>query len=158
MRPTTYETFAKIASVLAERSTCSSRAAVGAILFDDDNRIIATGYNGAPRGFPHCDEVGCKFGSDGRHCQSAIHAEENALLQCCVIGRSTSGLMLFTTHSPCYPCMLRLIQAGIKQVVYMQPYGNYVPEINWEFTRHHVMVSEYTGRKEGVPLTTTKDI
>ena len=137
VRPNIYETFSSIATALGNRSTCSSRAKVGAILFDDDYRIIATGYNGAPRGCPHCDDVGCRLDSDG-HCLNSIHAEENSLLQCAYIGRSTEGLNIFTTHSPCYRCSLRLLQAGIKRIVYMHPYGSHVFEIQQMMIDHGV--------------------
>jgi dCMP deaminase len=146
MRPSIYETFAIIVSALAGRSTCS-RAKVGALLFDDKNRIIATGYNGSPRGFPHCDDVGCVTDTDG-HCISTIHAEENALLQCAVVGRSTAGLMLFTTHSPCAICALRLIQAEISRIVYMQPYGSRVKYVDKLFYDHDIIVDWYHGWKE----------
>jgi dCMP deaminase len=143
-RPLIYETYAKIATALGERSTCSSRAKVGAILYDDDYRIIATGYNGSPRHFPHCDEIGCALDSDG-HCKNSIHAEENALLQCAVIGRSTVGLMIFTTHSPCWHCALRLLQAGITRVTYMQPYGSVVEAVVYTLHEHGCLVEHYIG-------------
>lgn len=143
-RPHIYRTFSDIAHALAKRSTCSERAAVGAILFDDQNRIIATGYNGSPRGFPHCDDVGCVKDSDG-HCMMTIHAEENALLECAVIGRSTQGLMLYCTHSPCWHCAIRLVQAGIKRVVYEEPYGSRVVEVNQMFYTQGVPVDQYMG-------------
>jgi dCMP deaminase len=141
-RPTMFDTFAVIVTALGERSTCSSRAKVGALLYDDDNRIIATGYNGAPFGFPHCDDVGCNLDNDN-HCKNAIHAEENALLQCAVIGRSTRGLRCFTTHSPCWRCALRLIQAGIVEVNYIMPYGREVDQILTMLHDHKVLVSVY---------------
>lgn len=145
MRRNIYYTFSEIAEALAKRSTCSSRAAVGAILFDDDNRIIATGYNGSPRGFPHCDEVGCKLDSD-KHCLNSIHAEENALLQCAYIGRSTKGLMLFSTHIPCWRCTLRLIQAGIKRIVYEKEYGSTVTDTINICNSFGIPVDKFNGR------------
>lgn len=147
MRQNIYYTFSEIARALAKRSTCSARAAVGALLFDDDHRIIATGYNGAPRGFPHCDEDGCKVDSD-KHCMNAIHAEENALLQCAFIGRSTKGLMIFTTHIPCWKCTLRLIQAGIKRIVYEKEYGSMVIETINTCNAFGILIDKYAGRRD----------
>lgn len=144
MRPAIYDTYALIVTALGERSTCSSRAKVGALLYDTDYRIIATGYNGSPFGFDHCDDVGCNLDTDG-HCQNAIHAEENALLQCAVVGRSTKGLRIFTTHSPCWRCSLRLVQAGISEVVYIHPYGSKVAEIVRMLDVHCIPVSQYVG-------------
>lgn len=144
MRPSIYDTFAMVAIAMAERSTCSARVRVGAVLFDKDHRVIATGYNGAPRGFKHCDDIGCDLDSDG-HCKNSIHAEENALLQCAVIGRSTEGLSIFTTHIPCWKCALRLVQAGITDVIYMEPYGSDVLKTTTMFLSHNVRCSSYTG-------------
>jgi dCMP deaminase len=133
-----------IAAAWAGRSTCSSRAAVGALLYDDNDRVIASGFNGAPRGFPHCDAVGCNLDAD-HHCINAIHAEENALLQCAYIGRSTQGLMVFTTHIPCWRCTLRLIQAGVKRVTYMQEYGSKVKETITVLHGFGIPIEQYTG-------------
>lgn len=145
-RPSIYETYCDVVTALALRSTCSSRASVGALLFDNDHRIIATGYNGSPRGFKHCDDIGCDLDSDG-HCLNSIHAEENAILQCAVIGRSTVGLSLFTTHSPCWKCALRIIQAGIVRVVYIDQYGSLisVKKVISTLTQHDVIVSRFGG-------------
>jgi len=147
MRPHIYETFSEIASSLAQRSSCSARAAVGAILYDDHYRLIATGYNGSPFGFAHCDEVGCNFDESG-HCQNSIHAEENAIIQCAVVGRPTSGLSLFTTHIPCWRCTMRILQAGIIRVTYMKDYGRDVVKSIEVFSKYGIPVEEYLGWKK----------
>lgn len=121
MRPPMSTIILKVAELMAERSTCSTRHKVGAVLADEDMRIVATGYNGAPRGMDHCDDVGCDLDPDG-HCRRAIHAEENCLLQCAYFGVRTSGLILFCTHRPCYRCSLKLKQAGISHVFYTHEY------------------------------------
>src|SRR5690348_16904752 len=78
--------FLRLAQVTSTRGTCGRRK-VGCILVDSSRRVLATGYNGGPRNFPHCGEhAPCP----GFHCPSgegldkciAIHAEANALLQC----------------------------------------------------------------------------
>ncbi len=76
--------FIRIAKEVASRSTCP-RAAVGAVIVKDD-KILATGYNGAPAGKPHCIDVGCDM-RDG-HCKRAVHAETNAL----IAARNTAGM------------------------------------------------------------------
>ena len=111
-----------VADLFASQSTCSQRAAVGAVLFDDEYRIVATGYNGAPQGFPHCNDVGCVT-DDGGHCIAAVHAEMNAIMQCAVYGVRTRGLNLYTTHTPCERCAIMIVRAGIKSVVFTQVYG-----------------------------------
>jgi dCMP deaminase len=67
--------FMDIAFMVSERSTCP-RLHVGAVLVND-KRIKATGYNGSPKGFPHCDEAGCLMVNN--HCVRTIHAEKCGL-------------------------------------------------------------------------------
>ncbi len=124
-RPSKEETFMQLAQVWAKRSTCSSRIAVGAVLVNQFNQVIASGYNGSPRGLPHCDEVGCELDSD-RHCTRVIHAEENVVLQCATNGVSSRGCVLYVTHSPCVKCAARIIQAGIVAVIYDRAYKNLI--------------------------------
>ena len=83
--------FIRIAKEVASRSTCK-RAAVGAVIVKD-NRILATGYNGAPAGMPHCLDEGCSV-VDG-HCQRAIHAEANALVIAAINRISVKGATLY---------------------------------------------------------------
>ena len=83
--------FIRIAKEIASRSTCP-RAAVGVVIVKD-NRILATGYNGAPPDEPHCTDVGCLM-VDG-HCQRAIHAETNAIAQAAKHGISVDGATLY---------------------------------------------------------------
>lgn len=83
--------FIRIAKEVASRSTCP-RAAVGAVIVQD-NRILATGYNGAPTGAPHCTEVGCQV-VDG-HCIRAVHAEINAIHQAWNFDVTLEGATLY---------------------------------------------------------------
>ncbi|MCL6599343.1 MAG: ComE operon protein 2 [Alicyclobacillus macrosporangiidus] len=110
--------FATQSRVMALRSTCR-RLAVGCVIVRD-KRMIASGYNGSIRGDVHCLDVGCKV-VDG-HCVRAIHAEQNALLQCARFGISTEGADLYVTHLPCLQCTKSIIQAGIRRVYYEEVY------------------------------------
>ena len=110
--------FATQARVMALRSTCT-RLSVGCVLVRD-KRMIASGYNGSIAGDVHCTDVGCRI-VDG-HCVRAIHAEQNALLQCAKFGVSTDGADLYVTHLPCLNCTKSLIQAGIARVFYEKSY------------------------------------
>ena len=76
-RPSWDEYFIEITHAAAKRSTCH-RAQVGAIIIKD-KRILTTGYNGAPRGLPHCLDAGCEI-VDG-HCVRTLHAEQNAIIK-----------------------------------------------------------------------------
>jgi len=120
-RPSWDAYFMEITKLVSKRSTCVRRA-VGAILVKD-KRIIATGYNGVPRGLKHCEEVGClreKLGipSGERHeiCRG-LHAEQNAIIQAAVHGISIEDCVLYCTNQPCVICSKMLINAGIRKVM-----------------------------------------
>ncbi len=125
-RPSLDEYFMRIASVVSKRSTCLRRK-VGAVLVKD-KRIIATGYNGAPRDHPHCLDIGClrderniKSGTHHEICR-AVHAEMNTIIQAAIHGTSTEGTTLYCTHFPCILCTKALINAGIKEIVFGESY------------------------------------
>jgi len=125
-RPDWDNYFMAIASVVATRSTCLRRK-VGAVIVRD-RQIISTGYNGAPKGVPHCAEVGClreKLGipSGERHeiCRGA-HAEINAIAQAAATGSTTAGADMYCTHEPCSFCTKAMINAGIRRILYVFPY------------------------------------
>jgi dCMP deaminase len=125
-RPSWDEYFLEMSTLVAKRSTCLRRM-VGAVLVKD-KRILATGYNGAPSGLPHCLEIGClrqQLGipSGERHelCR-ALHAEQNALIQASLHGISVKDSTLYTTTQPCVICAKMLINAGIKEIVIIEGY------------------------------------
>jgi dCMP deaminase len=127
-RPSTDAYFMEIAAVVSKRSTCL-RNKMGAVLVRDKH-ILSTGYNGAPRGLPHCSEVGClrkelKIPSGQRHelCRGA-HAEANAIIQAALHGTSTAGSIMYSTHQPCILCAKLIINAQIMEVVYKNPYAD----------------------------------
>ncbi|CAK1225251.1 deoxycytidylate deaminase [Fructobacillus evanidus] len=108
------------AAILSTRSTCTRRH-VGAILVKD-HRIIASGYNGAVSGTPHCTEVG-DYIVDG-HCIRAVHAEQNALMQAASMGIAVEGSEVYVTDVPCVQCTKLLLQAGITKINFMRDYRN----------------------------------
>ena len=125
-RPSWDEYFLQLAQVAARRSTCRRRQ-VGAVLVRD-KRILATGYNGAPMGLPHCLEIGClrdELGipSGERHevCRGN-HAEANAIASCALHGIGCRGATLYCSHQPCILCTKLLINAGVVRVVYQHGY------------------------------------
>ncbi len=120
-RPPWDDYFLRIATEVAKRSTCLRRA-VGAVLVCN-KRILATGYNGAPRGLPHCAETGClrqqnQVPSGERHelCRG-LHAEMNALIQAAKHGITIDGAVLYSTTAPCSLCAKMLINSGVTRVV-----------------------------------------
>lgn len=125
-RPTWDEYFMQIAFTVAQRSTCD-RAHVGAVIVQD-RRMLTTGYNGAPAGLPHCDEVGHLM-VDG-HCVRTLHAEQNAIIQAALHGVGIQNSTVYVTHQPCLTCAKMIINAGIQRVVYA---GNYPDENSRQF-------------------------
>ena len=125
-RPSWDEYFMTLAKQVATRTTCIRRA-VGCVLVRD-KRIIATGYNGAPTGLHHCVETGCirqklDVPSGERHelCR-ALHAEQNALIQAARYGLPVDGSTIYITTQPCVVCAKMLINAGVQEIVYANPY------------------------------------
>jgi len=115
-----------IARQVATRSTCLRRQ-VGCIIVLA-KRIVSTGYNGAPSGLPHCEEVGCIRDSRGvasgeRHelCRG-LHAEQNAIIQAAMHGTAVRDGSLFCTHKPCILCTKMLINAGVRRIYYAEGY------------------------------------
>lgn len=104
------------AEVWASAATCAKRQ-VGAVLVKDGH-VIATGYNGAPPGLPHCTEVGC-FVVDGR-CRRTVHAEHNALLQAAKFGISCEGAVMYVTCEPCFDCEMYMRGAGLAGAAWLQ--------------------------------------
>lgn len=126
MRPSWDEYFLGIVELIKERSTCLRRQ-VGAVVVKD-KRILTTGYNGAPAGCRHCEEVGClrqslNVPSGERHelCRAA-HAEQNAIAQAAMYGVSINGGTIYVTAQPCVICTKLIINSGIKRVVYKGDY------------------------------------
>ena len=116
----------KIAEVVKLRSTCIRRK-VGAVLIKDSH-ILSTGYNGAPSGFAHCTPETClrknlKSGEKPELCRG-VHAEINCIIQAAIHGTSIKGnTTLYSTTFPCMSCLKLLINAGIKRIVYNEPYN-----------------------------------
>ncbi len=125
-RPSWDEYFMNLAEIAGTRSTCL-RHKLGGVMVKN-KRIIATGYNGAPRGIEHCLDVGClrdklKIPSGTRHeiCMG-VHAEQNLVIQAALHGASTEGSDVYLTHGPCAVCAKILINAGVKRIVYQNNY------------------------------------
>ncbi|KAI0045194.1 hypothetical protein FA95DRAFT_1607880 [Auriscalpium vulgare] len=122
LRPSWDTYFMTLASLASMRSNCMKRR-VGAILVRD-KRIVATGYNGTPRGLTNCNEGGCarcnKTASQKEACL-CLHAEENALLEA---GRERigGGATLYCNTCPCLTCTVKIVQMGVTEVVYNLSY------------------------------------
>ena len=122
MRPDTDAYFLTLAAVVATRGTCARRQ-VGCVLVDGDRHVLATGYNGPPSGEPHCTDQPCagagQASGAGLELCEAIHAEQNALLQCRDV---REVLACYTTVFPCAHCLKLLLNTGCRHVVYRADY------------------------------------
>ena len=115
------EFFMKQAELFSSRATCN-RLKVGCVIVRG-NQLLSEGYNGSVKGHPHCFDVGCLL-NDEQRCIRCIHAEQNAVLNAMAKGVPIEGATLYVTHEPCEGCMRFINQAGIKRVVYKEPYKN----------------------------------
>jgi len=127
-RPDVDEYFLKVASVVAERSTCR-RHHVGAVAVKDKH-ILATGYNGAAAGLKDCLELGClrdelgiPSGERQEVCRG-IHAEQNVIVQASLHGVSLEGSTIYCTHTPCVLCAKMLVNAKIGRFVSFGKYND----------------------------------
>ena len=127
-----YNYYLDIADAVSSRSTCLRRQ-YGAIIVTNDE-IVATGYNGAPRGRKNCDEIGgcarellhIPSGERQELCR-AVHAEQNAIISASraeilggtlyLVGREVKTGQLLPTATPCTVCRRMIINAGIAKVV-----------------------------------------
>lgn len=137
-RPSADVYFMNIALAVAARATCD-RKHVGAVIVVHGS-IASTGYNGAARGIPHCDDVGHELveyvveqpaGGDQpsqlvtvKSCIRTVHAEMNAVAQAASLGVKIEGGTLYTTASCCYDCAKMIINTGIRRVIAMEAYSS----------------------------------
>ncbi len=107
--------YMRMAQEWAKLSHCT-RKKVGALLVKE-GMIISDGYNGTPSGFANdCEDA------EGKTLWYVLHAEANAIMK---VARSTNNACdatLYLTHSPCKDCSKLVLQAGIKRLVYLDPY------------------------------------
>lgn len=117
--------FLDMAALVSTRATCPSRMVGAVIVNPETHAVIATGYNGAPKGTPHCTEE-CLTRDKGTHWDKcrAVHGEMNAICNAAMNGVSTNGATIYLTCTPCEMCARVLINAGILSVVCNDFYAN----------------------------------
>ena len=104
-----------MAAIWAENSYCQRRK-VGALIVKN-KMIISDGYNGTPTGFENiCED------DSNKTKPYVLHAEANAITKVAKSNNSSENATLYVTTSPCMECAKLIIQAGIKRVVYCNPY------------------------------------
>ena len=150
-RPSFDEVFMEVAEAISKRSTCLRRR-FGAVLVKN-KRILATGYNGSPRGDKHCEELGClrkelsiPKGERYEVCR-AVHAEPNVFLNASrqgTYGIEDSTLFLYGYDKeaereiqaiPCRLCSPIVRNSGVIRVVNRNPDTGKLTE--WDFETTH---------------------
>lgn len=128
IRPSWQQYFIEMAYLVSERSTCLRRK-VGAVI-TRNNQVIATGYNGAPKNVPHCEDTGClrqklnvPSGTKHELCRG-VHAEQNAIVQAAVNGSSIKNAELYCTTQPCIICAKMIINSEISRIYISEPYND----------------------------------
>lgn len=129
----------RMAHLVKMRGTCRRRK-VGAVVVRD-KMVVSTGYNGAPRGVPHCSsETGCLTDdeaiAEGRRASvcMAAHAEINAIVQAGYNNVSVKGGTLYCTTFPCNFCSKALVNAGVREIVYEEGYPDDLSQRILSFT------------------------
>ena len=150
-RPTFDEIFMEIAYTWGKRATCLRRR-VGAVIAKDKQQLT-TGYNGAPRGIPHCAEVGgclreklgIPSGKNAELCRGT-HAEQNAITQAAKFGIDIEGGTLYCNTFPCVICTKMILNSGITRVVYDSDYDD---PLSKEILGQQTIIemSRYEGKK-----------
>ena len=131
MRDPVEVTYMNMARAISKRATCARRQ-VGCILVDELNHVLATGFNGVATGLVHCIDEPCpgvmeKSGQGLDKCQ-AIHAEQNALLQCADVMTIHTA---YVTTSPCVTCTKLLMNTSCRRIVYGEAYSQPEAEALW---------------------------
>lgn len=124
--PTLEQYYMMMAFIASTRANCLNRA-VGAVLVSPDNgSISATGYNGVPKGLPHCQTCRRRdegYGpGEGLHRSRAAHAEASVITQAAKYGRKVENTIMYVTDLPCSDCCKLIINSGISKVVYCREY------------------------------------
>lgn len=116
MRPDLDSVMMDIAYILSSRGTCA-KLKVGAVIVDVRGLIIGSGYNGVPAHFEHCTDKVCPgFGlPKGSDLCEAVHAEQNALLNCRALAEAVA---IYVTHAPCMRCTKMLLNTPIQHIIF----------------------------------------
>lgn len=139
MRPSREEWAMQLAVITAQRATCCRRQ-VGCVLLNQRGHVMATGYNGVASKQLHCND--CVGGEYPHACQGAwlpsgigldscqaIHAEQNALLQCSNVYEIRS---CFVTLSPCITCCKLLLNTSCQEIYFLEEYIDTSARCLWE--------------------------
>lgn len=153
-RPSWNKTWMDIAYIMSQRSTCVHWK-VGAIVTTGDKyRQLVAGYNGSPRGEPHCIEVGCQKevngiflpANSGKCC--GCHAEQNAITHAALLGIPIGESVIYCTYSPCFACAKQLLNLRIREFVFGEKYEDDFEKVEALFAKHGIFLTQYLKEEE----------
>lgn len=124
------QAYLEMAIAMSKRSTCLDKQ-VGCVITNSMNKVIATGYNGAPRGVKHCIDYGICWKDEYHNpsrCPSA-HAEQNALIQCNDV---EDIYTIYCTLSPCIVCVRMIMNTSCKRIVFLREHKHPEPKELWK--------------------------
>ena len=111
MKELRYLQFADVAASFSK----DPNTKVGAVAIDDEFRVLATGYNGFPRGVLDSEDRLC---DRNMKLNLTVHAEANIVAQSAFSGTSIRGsTVLVSNLFPCVDCAKLLVQAGVRRIV-----------------------------------------
>jgi dCMP deaminase len=150
-----HDFYMRLAMVVESGAKCLG-SHVGAVVVRD-NRVLGSGYNGTPAGYPNCTEAehGCRrcamrveapdAGLTGRLYDIClcVHAEQNAMLTAARFGTALDGAILYTTLQPCFNCLKELMQVRIRGVIFRREWQARHPDYAWVSTEYERLVEHY---------------
>ena len=153
--PSWDETAMEVVKVYEKRSHCIWLNVAAA--FYKGNKLLSIGYNGPPKGEPHCDEVGCAKMVNGKKllggsglCRGA-HAEANGITNAAAEGVSLKGTRVYCTYTPCYDCAKLLVNLGITELIYRKVYKDEGdPKVFGLFKRQGIIIRKFKSKRKKV--------
>jgi len=150
--------YMRLALVVESGAKCLG-SHVGAIIVRDD-RVLGSGYNGTPAGYPNCTETerGCRrcalridrpdAAIQGRLYDIClcVHAEQNTVATAARFGTAIDGSVIYTTLQPCFSCLKELMQVRIHGVVFLRAWQAGHPDYAWVAEEYERLVAHYRSR------------
>jgi len=152
-----HDFYMRLALVVESGAKCLG-SRVGAVIVRD-NRVLGSGYNGTPAGFPNCTETerGCRRCALRREQPEAglsgklydiclcVHAEQNAKLTAARSGVALDGAFMYTTVQPCFNCLKELMQVRLCGVVFQRSWEARYPGYEWVSAEYERLVDHFRG-------------
>jgi dCMP deaminase len=146
-RPTWDDIFMAEVEVLETRVTCL-KFKVGAVFVKGKDQRLTAGYNGPPRGEPHCADTGCakETGDNQGRCRGC-HAEMNGIVNSALNGICLAGCKVYCSFSPCYECAKHLVGLGISEFIYREKYEKEFVVVKELFERRNILLRQFNPRR-----------